>query len=183
MLTVTIQGSEFFDEDKELFIYAEPTTLELEHSLVSLSKWESLWEKPFLSPDKKTTEETLSYIQMMSLAPNTPAEVFLSLSDENLTIINAYIAANMTATWFSEAPGGPPTPKHPEVITAEIIYYWMATFQIPFECEKWHLNRLITLVKVCNEKNAPEKETNQQEMLEQRHRLNQQRLAQMGTSG
>jgi hypothetical protein len=132
MLTIVVPGVEMFEEKSQEFITQNDVTLELEHSLVSLSKWEQIYEKPFLGKDEKSTEEVLGYVMAMTLTPNIPEEIFLKLSEGNLNKINEYIDAKMTATWFHEPPGAPASR---DVITSELIYYWMITFQIPFACE------------------------------------------------
>lgn len=170
MLTIAIPSSEFFDEASNKFIAIKPTTLQLEHSLVSLSKWESKWHKPFLDKRKKTEEETIDYIRCMTLTQNVDPNVYYGLSNKVLQEISAYIENPMTATWFSEDRNqGRP---NREVITSELIYYWMIALQIPFECQKWHLNRLLTLIRVCNIKNTPGKKMSKSELMNRNAALN-----------
>ena len=180
MLTIIVPGKEMFDDETQEFITVDDITLELEHSLVSLSKWESIHEIPFLQKDKKSTEQVVSYIRCMVLTPDVPEKVYNNLSDQNFTEINAYIDAKMTATWFSEIPGAP---KSRDVITAELIYYWMTIFNIPFECENWHLNRLFTLIRVCNAKQAKPEKMSRSEIAARNRELNEQRKKQLGTRG
>lgn len=182
MLTITVPAVDEWDDDAQQFISADEAVLELEHSLISLSKWESKWEKPFLSHTEHSDEEALSYIKMMTLTPDVPSEVYQRLTNGNLKQINDYINAKMSATWFNERAKTGPASR--EIITSEVIYHWMYTAQIAQECEMWHLNRLFTLIKVFNEKNDPKgKKMNKREALSQQRSLNAQRKAQMGSNG
>lgn len=180
MLTIIVPGVEMFDEETQEFVTKGDVTLELEHSLVSLSKWESKHEKPFLGKDEKTVEEVSDYIRCMFLTPEVPEEVFLRLSESNIKAVNDYLDARMSATWFNDPPGAPGSR---DVITSELIYYWMVTFQIPFECEMWHLNRLFTLIRVCNVKQAKPKKMSRTEIAARNRELNIQRRKQLGTAG
>lgn len=179
MLTLTV-GGELFDEVKEEFLDVEPVVLQLEHSLISLSKWESKHKVPFLSTSDKTTQQTMDYIECMILNPDFPPEVLALLSREDFEKINDYIESSESATTFGKMPK---TPGRGETITAELIYYWMVAFTIPFECERWHLNRLFALIRICNIKNQKPKKMSRQELSRQYHDLNQKRKAELGTSG
>jgi hypothetical protein len=171
---------EGWDEEKEEFVEAKTQILQLEHSLISLSKWESKWCKPFLSTAQKTPEEILDYIKHMTLTPNVDPMVYDRLTAENYKQIDDYINAPMTATTFSkEKKGG----GSKEVVTAELIYYWMIALQIPFECQKWHLNKLLTLVQVCNIKNEPPKKMNKRDLMSRNAKLNAARRQQLNTRG
>lgn len=180
MLKIEVSLKEGFNEATREFVTTEGFVIELEHSLASLSKWESKWEKPFLVSDQKTTEETLSYIYMMTVTPGITEDQLKSLSNANLEAINAYINAKNTATWFAKDQGRKTTG---ETVTAELLYYMMIALNIPFDpCEHWHLNRLITLIRVCNEKNSPKK-MNRRDAANRQKALNAQRRAQLNTSG
>jgi hypothetical protein len=180
MLMITVPGKEVYDETSQEFATHGDVVLELEHSLVSLSKWESQYEKPFLGREDKTPDELMAYIKAMVLTPDVSDEILSKLSEENMLEINDYINAKMSATWFSEQPG---SPKSREVVTSELIYYWMTMFQIPFECQYWHLNRLFTLIRICNVKQAKPKKMSRAEIAARNRELNAQRKKQLGTSG
>ena len=180
MLQITVPGVEQWDEAKQEFIVTKTQTLQLEHSLVSLSKWESKWCKPFLTRDAKTHEETVDYIKCMTLTQNVKPEVYNALTKELIDKINDYIAAPMTATTISGTQGGG---RSNEQTTAELIYYWMIALNIPFECQKWHLNRLLTLVKVCNIKNSPPKKMSRREVMSRNAAENAKRRQRMNSKG
>lgn len=180
MLTISVVLKEGFDESTNEFVAAKDYKLRLEHSLVSLSKWESHYEKPFLSKEPKTNEETMWYVRSMALVRNVPEEIWDMLSNDNLKEINQYIDSKQTATTFRDPPG---QVASREIITAEVVYYWMIALTIPFECQYWHLNRLLTLIKVCNLKNAPAKTMGRREAADMQRRLNAERKARLKTTG
>lgn len=181
MLVITIPAIEGFDDEKQEFvILAKEQTLQLEHSLVSLSKWESKWCKVFLSKEEKTLEETLDYIKCMTITQNVNPSVYNRLTKENINDINNYIDAPMTATTFY---GHNQDGRSKETITSELIYYWMISLNIPMECQKWHLNRLLTLIRVCNIKNTPPKKMNKREIMNRNAALNAARKKQLNTTG
>mgnify|MGYP000488904345 CR=1 FL=1 len=180
MLQLTIPAGEQYDEIKQEFIRTNGCTLQLEHSLVSLSKWESKWCKPFFTKDDKTYEETIDYIRCMTITANVKPEVYYALTNENVTEVTKYINNPMTATSFSNRKRGSISR---EQITSELIYYWMIALQIPFECQKWHLNRLLTLIKVCNIKNSPPKKRSKRDIMSRNTALNAARRKQLNTRG
>ena len=179
MLRITIPPIEVWDGKNERFINFKGQTLQLEHSLVSLSKWESKWCKPFLDGKDKTLDEIVDYVRCMTISDNIESDVYDRLTEENLVVINEYIGRPMTATTFNNEKKS----TGREIITSEIIYYWMVSFNIPFECQYWHLNRLLTLIKVCNVKNNPPKKMSQKEILARNKALNDARKKELGTRG
>lgn len=180
MLKITIPAIELYDERAEEFISTKAQTLQLEHSLVSLSKWESKFCKPFLTSENKTKEETIEYIRCMTLTQNVDPAVYKAISSDNVQDVREYIDSEMTATTISLKET---KTINREVITAEIIYYWMIALTIPFECQKWHLNRLLTLINVCNIKNTPGKKMSKAEIIERNRAINAARLEKMNTTG
>lgn len=180
MLVIKVPGIELFDEVLQVFVNAEEFVLELEHSLVSLSKWESKFEKPFLGSEEKTDEEVFAYIEAMILTEEYPSDVLTRLTKENIQQINEYIESKMTATWFNDKQK---PKKSNEVITAELIYYWMISFNIPIEFQHWHLNRLFTLIKIFSVKNAPKEKMSKRDLLARNRELNERRKAELGTAG
>lgn len=182
MLTITVPGVEYFNQETSKFLSIGEETLEFEHSLVSVSKWELENHKAFLGPEDKTDSEILSYIQCMCLTPDVDDETFrrIQTSPSLVNTISEYINGKVTATTFRETPNQRPSR---EVVTAEIIYYWMISMQIPFECQYWHLDRLFTLIKVVSLKNQPAKKMNRKELAEQQRQINAQNRAKFNTRG
>lgn len=180
MLRIDVPDREYWDERKQEFVNIKGGELKLEHSLVSIAKWESKWNKSFLNTNEKTDEETLDYVRCMSLSQNTSDDIYDNLSSQNIVDIYNYINAPMTATVFSDT--GDKSGSR-EIVTAELIYYWMIAYNIPFECQKWHINRLLTLVKVCGIKNNPPKKMSNGETLRRYRELNEARRRQLNTKG
>ena len=172
MLHLTIRGTEMWDEEKERFIPSKEHKLCLEHSLVSLSKWESKWCKPFItSSQRMTNEEFIDYIRCMTITQNVDPIVYKCLTQENIDAVKEYMDAPMTATTISKKnikTGG----HSGESTTNEVIYYQMTALNIPKECEKWHLNRLLTLIQVCSIKQQDPKKMSRRDVLNQNRALN-----------
>ena len=179
MLQITIPEGEIYNERNNRFYQIKSQDIRLEHSLVSISKWESKWGKPFLHTKNKTDEELKDYVKCMTITQNVKDIVYENLSSENYKEIANYIELPMTATWFSKS-DGPPSRR---IITSEILYYWMFSNNIPMECQKWHLNRLITLIKVCVEESNPSKKMGKSALLQRNKSLNAARKAKLKTKG
>ena len=179
MLIITVPGREMYDEAQNLFTTFKDTTLSLEHSLVSISKWESKWHKPFYGNIEKSKEEVKDYIRCMVVGSISDIFVFDRLTDSNIKEINDYISDPMTATTFSNQ--NKKTSK--EILTSEVIYYLMTAYGIPFECQKWHINRLLTLIKICEIKNSPPKKMSKSDIMRRNHDLNMARRAALHSRG
>jgi hypothetical protein len=180
MLKIVVLGTEYFNEKTETFETVGDFELKLEHSLISLSKWESKFQKPFLTENSKTPTEILSYVEAMILTRNYPENIFERFDQQNLDQINNYIESKESATTFGSMPV---RRGRGETITSELIYYWMVAFNIPFECERWHLNRLFALIRICNIKNSKPKKMSRNELAQRNRELNARRKAELNTSG
>lgn len=184
MLTVIIPDYEGFDEKTQEFITVKGATLQLEHSLISLKKWEQKWHIPFLDKNKeKTNEMMLDYIRCMTINPNINDDVYKIIPVKVAEEITKYIEDPMTATWFNDPTTIGAQKRSSEVVTAEIIYYWMIALNIPVEFQKWHLNSLLTLIRVVNIKNQPNKKMGSKEWASQRAALNAKRRAKSHSAG
>lgn len=185
MLELVIPPREYTIETPEgdvLFGKTPGGTLLLEHSLISLSKWESKYKKPFLNnSEPKTKEESLYYIKCMTLNKGVSDDLYSSLTNSDIDKVNAYIDDSMSATWFNEESKG--RRRGNGVITSELIYYWMVALQIPIELEKWHINRLITLIKICEIKQQDPKKMKKSEILARNRKLNAARRKRTGSKG
>lgn len=180
MLQITIPTIDLWDEVSEKFVSIEGQTLELEHSLVSLAKWESKWCKAFLGKEEKTNEEVRDYIRCMTLTPNVNPDIYNYLTGENFKEVNEYIQAPMTATTFSD---NKTSRGSRQIITAEVIYAWMFSLQIPMECQYWHLNRLMTQVRACSVMNQSPKKMSKRDIMSQNAALNAARRQKMNSKG
>lgn len=179
MLQIVIPDRECWDESRNEFVTTKGQTLQLEHSLVSISKWESKWNKSFIFTREKTPEETLDYVKCMTITQNVKPEVYRQLTKDDYDRILGYIDAPMTATTFPKSNDRPSN----EVITSELIYYWMFSLNIPMECQKWHLNRLLTLIRVCNVKNQPAKKMSKRDIMSRNAALNAARRKRYNSKG
>jgi len=179
MLKLIISDFEEYDNEKMEFINTKGQIITIEHSLVSISKWESKWRKPFLSKEPKTIEQTLDYIRCMTITQNVSDKIYSIITNENIKTVSTYIEDPMTATWFTKIKGSASN----EIITSEIIYYWMITYSIPFEYQKWHLNRLLALITVCNKKREKAKPMSNSEIMSKNTNLNNERRKRLNSEG
>lgn len=171
MLELNVGGQEYFNEETNTFSSNPPYTLKLEHSLLSISKWEAKWKKAFLNNTKpKTPEETIDYIRCMTINKGVPEDVYSRIKQIDITKVDEYINDKMTATWFSKINNNGAPSR--ETITSELIYYWMISYNIPFDCERWHLNRLLTLIRVCESKQGNTKKMSKRDIIAQNRALN-----------
>lgn len=180
MLQIVIPATEYWDESKNEFIYTKEQTLQLEHSLVSISKWESKWCTPFYAKREKTSEETIDYIKCMTITQNVKDEVYNRLTRTNIDEVLKYIEAPMTATTITKPKRSGPNREN---VTSELVYHWMIDLGIPFECQKWHINRLLTLIDVRNVKTQPPKKAGKRETISNYAMLNEARRKQFNTRG
>lgn len=173
MLEVIILPEEYYDERRSMFRRSDGGVLLLEHSLASLSEWESKWKKPFMSNSAKTRDELIDYIRCMTVnRDNVSYNLYDFLKTEHIEKISKYMEDSMTATTVKN--NGPPSRK---IVTAEVIYSWMVALNIPFECQNWHLNKLLMLIRVCNESQKPPKKMGKAETMRQNTALNRARKA------
>lgn len=170
---------EYYDDATERFVCIKGGTLQMEHSLVSISKWEAKWKKPFLGKEPKTSEEQRDYYRCMTLTQNVDPNIYLNIDANLEKVILDYIEDPMTASWVTRKDN-----RHAnQVVTSELIYCWMTALNIPHEYQKWHLNRLFMLINICNEKNAPPKKMSNREALNRNRSLNHARRNRLGTRG
>ena len=180
MFKLEITGGEMYNDKTNEFVTIPKCTISLEHSLVSISKWEAIHCKPFFNrKENKTKDELISYVKCMTLTPNVDDRVYMFISNDQFFELQKYIESPMTATTFSKEN----TPPSRQIITSELIYYSMIVNGIPFECQKWHINRLLTLIKVCNIKNGPQKKMSKSQIMNQNAQLNAARRAALHTRG
>lgn len=184
MLNITIPSIEKWDEQKQEFVITKETRLSLEHSLVSIKKWESVWEKPFLTTMHKTFEETISYIQCMTVTQNVNPTVYDNITDKDIAAVNDYMDMKMSAYSLPKDIGkkGKKT-KNNGIITSETIYYWMIGLNIPMECQKWHFNSLMALINYIDNKNKPPKKMSKKEIMQRNTEINNKRKAALNSTG
>lgn len=183
-MTITIPASELFDEENDEFLYTKEQTLVLEHSLVSISKWETKWKKPYLSETPKSNEEALDYIRCMTITQNVDPNVYRALTNEHISKITDYIKESQTATTVKPNSNGHRARHSGKFVTSELIYFWMTAFNIPFTCEKWNFSRLMALIEIAGEENNPDKKKmGRGETLAQNRALNAQRRARLKSKG
>lgn len=188
VLKLDIPKGEWWDDENERFVMTNPCVLNMEHSLISIYRWESKYKRAFLNEkDQKTKDELIDYFRMMTISKPASDKVYELISEnaELISKISEYLEDTMTATTFAINDAGDSYNPKKTIITAEIIYYWMVTFSIPFECEKWHLNKLFTLIRVCAIKNQPPNQNKmpKSELYARNRELNAKRKAEFNTRG
>ena len=184
MLELKVDTTEFYDENTNEFIYIKPVVLRLEHSLVSISKWESKWKVPFLSfrkpeDEDQAAEQMLDYIKCMTINQNVDPLVYRALTTEHIKAIENYISEEKTATTFNNQRQAP----NRQVVTSELIYFWMSAYNIPMECQKWHLSRLLTLIRIASIENQPKEKMTKKAIFDQNRSLNAARRKALHTKG
>ena len=177
--TIYVAGAELYDNAKGMFIQVKPQTLVIEHSLISLSKWEAKHHQMWLEKNDKTGTDLLDYIRCMTINGNVPDVTYYALTEQNFKDILDYMEDPMTASSVFE----PPRKSRNEPVSSELIYYWMIQYGIPFECEKWHLNRLLMLIKICSKKSSTPSKADKKAMDQRRAAINAQRRAKSGAKG
>ena len=183
MISITVPKGEVFDSENNIFWrVTKDTTIQLEHSLISLQKWEARWQIPFLTSNDKTLEQTIDYIRCMCLTPNVKEDVFYCIPRSEMNRISDYIKNPMTATTISGR-GPKKSPGKRKIITAEVIYYRMITLNIPSEYKKWHLNQLLMLIQVINAENAPKTKRKKHEIMEEYRAINEANKKKYNTKG
>ena len=188
LLEITIPSRQLYDEGSNTLLTFKGATIKLEHSLLSVSKWESKWKKPFLDDKRtKTVEESIDYVRCMTITQSVDTLAYLCLSQKNMEDISSYMNDTQTATWFSkveEAKLKRKSRTSGRKVTSELIYYWMSQLNLPFDvCEKWHINRLMTLINIANLENQGSPKMSPQEAARYRQALNESRKAQYHTKG
>lgn len=181
MLSLVVPAMELYDSEREEFVYTKPVSFEIEHCLLAMSRWESKWKKPFLSPDEKTSDEVIDYIRCMTMSDNVPDDVYNRLPYDVIEQINDYVDAPHSATTIRNQEGSGRVRN--EIVTTEVIYYWMTAFGIPFECETWNLDRLLKLIEICLIKSQPAKKMPKAQVRQMYDSLNKARRSKLHSKG
>lgn len=180
MLEIHVPEREFYDERNEVFIKTRPVILQLEHSLMSVSRWESKWRKPFLTDEDKTRAETMDYIRCMTINRDVDPNVYAALTSDDIQKIMDYVGAELTATKVYRVKS---TNAPKKTITSEVIYSWMVMYNVPFECQKWHISRLLKLLDVLEIANNPKNKMSKGETARSNAALNKARRAKLHSKG
>jgi len=183
MLTITIPDKKYFNENTNEFFVLKGRTITMQHSLYSIRKWESKWHTYYLDNKNLTTEQIIDYFRMMTITRDVDPRIYMNLSAENIQEISKYIHDPMTATTFKDLKSRQRSRGRREITTSEIVYYWMIINDIPFECEKWHLNQLMTLIRVCSDAKVPEQKMTEKEIFEYNKSLNERNRAKFHSKG
>lgn len=180
MITIDLGTLEYYDSEKNEFVYEEGGKVRFEYSLKMLYEWEGKWKKAFLKGNKNlTTEEAVDFYIMMALDPIDKK----FMTGEAMETLSKYVNDPQTATTFADGQNGNTSPSKGKIFTSEELYAMMITSNVPLDFENRNLNRLITILRVISVQNTPPKKMSKNDIYRQNAALNAERKARLNTKG